>query len=348
MSPVSSLAQIETVYRERGGDFFRLALAKTGDRERARDAVQEGFARAIRGHGSYRATGSLDAWVVRCVINAARDAVRAGSRSPATASEPLAEGRADTADTDARDAAVEVLREAVARLPQPGSGRAGESANAAAQLPTSLARANSVRRLMLSHRRALAVAGALALVGVAVGVAVFPRSPDTSSGLSTISNRGTPAAFVVADKGWGKAYVLAEFNGFVYFRVDKPKDFVAPPGMTNRPTCYGQGKLRSGQVEVLGVDCSAFPSARTPVLKWVGIDVNDRVGGGTLLSVDGIAADGVAEMRLVSSSGRIVARAPVEENAYRFKGVSGLKAADLKLVAVDANGREVWSGAGGR
>jgi DNA-directed RNA polymerase specialized sigma24 family protein len=50
--------KIETVYRERGREFFRLALAKTGDLEQAHDAVQERFARAIRGRSSYRATGS--------------------------------------------------------------------------------------------------------------------------------------------------------------------------------------------------------------------------------------------------------------------------------------------------
>jgi DNA-directed RNA polymerase specialized sigma24 family protein len=85
----SSLVKIETVYRERGGDFFRLALADTGEQEQARDAVQEGFARAIRGRGSYRASGSLEAWVARCVINAAHDAARAGRRSPVSVDDPL-------------------------------------------------------------------------------------------------------------------------------------------------------------------------------------------------------------------------------------------------------------------
>jgi RNA polymerase sigma factor (sigma-70 family) len=70
------LAGIGAVYRSRGGDFFRLALARTGDPERAGDAVQEGFARAIRGRHSYQGTGSLEAWVARCVINAATDAAR--------------------------------------------------------------------------------------------------------------------------------------------------------------------------------------------------------------------------------------------------------------------------------
>ena len=52
-----SLTDIEAVYRSRGADFFRLALARTSDREAALDAVQEGFARAIRGVAPIAARG---------------------------------------------------------------------------------------------------------------------------------------------------------------------------------------------------------------------------------------------------------------------------------------------------
>jgi RNA polymerase sigma factor (sigma-70 family) len=72
----SPLAGIEALYRDRGRDFFRFALARTGSPELAQDAVQEGFARAIRGRRGFRGTGSLDAWVARCVINAAHDLVK--------------------------------------------------------------------------------------------------------------------------------------------------------------------------------------------------------------------------------------------------------------------------------
>jgi DNA-directed RNA polymerase specialized sigma24 family protein len=70
----ASLAAIEAVYRSRGADLFRFALARTGSTEAARDAVQDGFARAIRGRASFRGDGPLEAWSARCVINAARDA----------------------------------------------------------------------------------------------------------------------------------------------------------------------------------------------------------------------------------------------------------------------------------
>jgi RNA polymerase sigma factor (sigma-70 family) len=70
------LAQIERVYRQRLGQFVRVGQAIVGDREAAVDAVHEAFASAIRARGTYRGDGSLDAWLWRAVVNAARRAVR--------------------------------------------------------------------------------------------------------------------------------------------------------------------------------------------------------------------------------------------------------------------------------
>src|SRR3954453_23882296 len=100
-----SLADIETVYRNRGADFFRLALAKTGDPDAARDGVQEGVAQAIRGLRLLRGTGSLEAWLALCVINAAHDVRRAAREAdrrsgegPASANGTIPE--ADSANAD--------------------------------------------------------------------------------------------------------------------------------------------------------------------------------------------------------------------------------------------------------
>jgi RNA polymerase sigma factor (sigma-70 family) len=111
MRPGVSLEAIEALYRDRAADFFRFALAKTGDPERARDAVQDGFAHAIRSRATFRGTGSLEGWVARCVINAAHDLTRALSQ---TRAEPD-----DVAATSAieSDAGATVVREAVQRLP---------------------------------------------------------------------------------------------------------------------------------------------------------------------------------------------------------------------------------------
>jgi RNA polymerase sigma factor (sigma-70 family) len=109
--PRIPMEAIEAVYRTRAADFFRFALAKTGDPERARDAVQEGFARAIRGGATFQGTGPLEAWVARCVLNAALDLNRVFSRIQ---SEP----EDVPADPTASDDSGPVIREAVRQLPQ--------------------------------------------------------------------------------------------------------------------------------------------------------------------------------------------------------------------------------------
>jgi RNA polymerase sigma factor (sigma-70 family) len=110
------LAEIEAVYRSRGADFFRLALAKTGDPDAARDAVQDGFAHAIRGRSSYRASGSLEAWLARCVINAAHDVRRTANANDVRQNELLAAANG-TAAQSVPVADVAIVREAVRGLP---------------------------------------------------------------------------------------------------------------------------------------------------------------------------------------------------------------------------------------
>src|SRR5438067_5099617 len=68
--------ELEALYRAKLPEFRRVAAAIAGDRELGRDAVQEAFAKAVRGRRSYRGAGTLEAWVWRIVVNAARDARR--------------------------------------------------------------------------------------------------------------------------------------------------------------------------------------------------------------------------------------------------------------------------------
>jgi len=72
----ASLDDLEALYRSRFEVFARVAASVTGDSERARDAVQEAFATAVRKRGSFRGEGPLEAWVWRIVLNAARSDVR--------------------------------------------------------------------------------------------------------------------------------------------------------------------------------------------------------------------------------------------------------------------------------
>ena len=76
------LDELETLYRSRLPEFRRVAAGIAGDRELGCDAVQEAFASAVRKRRTFRGSGTLEAWVWRIVVNAARDARR---RRPAPA-----------------------------------------------------------------------------------------------------------------------------------------------------------------------------------------------------------------------------------------------------------------------
>jgi RNA polymerase sigma factor (sigma-70 family) len=68
----ADVADLEALYRARYRHFLRVALLVTHDEESAHEAVQEGFASAIRSKRSYRGEGQLEAWVWRMIVNAAK------------------------------------------------------------------------------------------------------------------------------------------------------------------------------------------------------------------------------------------------------------------------------------
>jgi len=104
----ASLDELEELYRSRFDVFARIAASVTGDSERARDAVQEAFATAVRKRGSFRGEGPLEGWVWRIVLNAARSDVRRSV--PAVDYEQAANNGHPERDAE--------LRAALARLPE--------------------------------------------------------------------------------------------------------------------------------------------------------------------------------------------------------------------------------------
>jgi RNA polymerase sigma factor (sigma-70 family) len=68
----ASLSSIEAIYRSDFHRFLHVALAITGDVELAADAVQEGFANAIRHRHGFRGEGALAGWLWHAVVNCAR------------------------------------------------------------------------------------------------------------------------------------------------------------------------------------------------------------------------------------------------------------------------------------
>jgi RNA polymerase sigma-70 factor, ECF subfamily len=74
------LDELEVLYRVRLPEFRRVATGIAGDRDLGAEAVQEAFARAVRDRRRFDGRGTLEAWVWRIVVNAARDAGRRSRR----------------------------------------------------------------------------------------------------------------------------------------------------------------------------------------------------------------------------------------------------------------------------
>jgi RNA polymerase sigma-70 factor, ECF subfamily len=72
----ASLGEIEELYRRDLDRFVRVATAMLGDREAALDAVQDGFAVAVRKRRQYAGRGSLAGWVWQVVVNTVRNSKR--------------------------------------------------------------------------------------------------------------------------------------------------------------------------------------------------------------------------------------------------------------------------------
>jgi RNA polymerase sigma factor (sigma-70 family) len=109
-NPGASEAAIEEVYRQRYAAFLRLGYALLGDRERARDAVQEAFAVALRARASFRGEGSLDGWLWRTFVNVCRQEQRRRLRR-ADAEPPEAAGNGYVQEWPELRAALAVLPE---------------------------------------------------------------------------------------------------------------------------------------------------------------------------------------------------------------------------------------------
>jgi RNA polymerase sigma-70 factor (ECF subfamily) len=84
----ATIGAIEEAYRRRFPHFLRVARAALGDDERALDAVQETFARAIRARSDFRGEGSLDGWLWRTLVNVCADEQRRATPAQVEPSTP--------------------------------------------------------------------------------------------------------------------------------------------------------------------------------------------------------------------------------------------------------------------
>jgi len=100
---------VEALYRIRHQELLRVATAITGSADLGEDAVQEGLVRALAGRSSFRGRGTLEAWLWKVVVNAARNVA---ARTPRVVDGDETDGPASD------DAEVSAVREHLARLPE--------------------------------------------------------------------------------------------------------------------------------------------------------------------------------------------------------------------------------------
>jgi len=95
------LADLEALYRERFHTYLRVAEGITGELELGLDAVQDGFANAIRHRVDFRGEANLSTWVWRCVVNAAMASRRPRETELGEVKDPT-EDRSEGPESDIR------------------------------------------------------------------------------------------------------------------------------------------------------------------------------------------------------------------------------------------------------
>jgi DNA-directed RNA polymerase specialized sigma24 family protein len=81
---------VESVYRRRHREFLRVATAIPGSAELGEDAVQEGLARALSRRSTFRASETVEAWLWKVIVNAARNLASRAPRSESLQNEEMA------------------------------------------------------------------------------------------------------------------------------------------------------------------------------------------------------------------------------------------------------------------
>ena len=96
-----SVDDLERLYRAGFHRYLRVAEAIVGNPESGLDAVQEGFARALRHRSDFRGDSQVSTWVWACVVNAAK-AARPQREAPLAGEAPERESREDCPSSSVR------------------------------------------------------------------------------------------------------------------------------------------------------------------------------------------------------------------------------------------------------
>ncbi len=107
----------EELYRAHAQRLFHMALQYTGDRDEAKDVLQEAFIKVFHSLGSYSGKGSLEGWMGRILSNTAIDYLRKKRQFTFTEVTEQLEDTADDSPVDIR-LPLDKMMELVKRLPE--------------------------------------------------------------------------------------------------------------------------------------------------------------------------------------------------------------------------------------
>jgi hypothetical protein len=176
-----------------------------------------------------------------------------------------------------------------------------------------------------------------------------PRAPGTrttssvrgsrqSDPFARVSNRGTRVQPKAEKRGEREhvprdVFLLRRAEGRAVYRIGGVR-----PGYD---ACYASGFANEiGRIGSLSCGRAGFPSRRSPVFVMSAVQLRPRDRKPQLLRLEGVAADGVAEIGLLGGGGIVVARLPVEANVFILAKPPA--EATGGIVAFDDAGRVVY------
>jgi hypothetical protein len=145
----------------------------------------------------------------------------------------------------------------------------------------------------------------------------------------------------------GTVKLLAEREGVAFYIARTPEGGLCP--MTGRA---GEGRASFWMMGCMNAQASAsFPSPEKPVLDFSpGFTPGLKTGLMWITQLRGFAADGVTNVEVIGADGDVLVSVPVIDNVYvsedkpvRPGDVAGRIGPAKALVALDGDGKEVWS-----
>jgi hypothetical protein len=187
----------------------------------------------------------------------------------------------------------------------------------------------------MSRRRKLILVGVLVVAASAAATIATRTVASQKGALARLSNEGRHVAVqrgpIVGAVRVQHSALLAVRGGRAFYRLE-----------TAKGPCVGSGPSADiGEIGAVECPDGPFPTAQRPVLDLsIYESTNHERHEVSLFRIEGVAADGVAEIAFLRPNGRVAVTVPVRGNVFAATSVPGGPIAGLAALGTD--GAEVW------